>query len=1048
MLRTRSRDGAIPGVRHYCVTGVAVVYRGADGWAPMTEELGPGLWELLVTEGLQDRLDQLDLERDVEQLRNAEAADRLSRHVAEVVARLIRDQPEDQQSRLGTVLVRELVARLQQPADSPDGQVLCGLFTRLPTGVAARPQRPLTPLLDTTLLTNAPGEPAIAHELRAEIDSARAIDVVMAFIRRSGILPLLPNLRRHCEAGRQLRVLTTTYTNSTEPRALDELAGLGAEVRVSYETGSTRLHAKAWVFHRATSTTTAYLGSSNLTHTAQQTGLEWNVRLAAARNPDVIAKMAAVFDSYWESGDFVAYDPDEFRRRTASEDAGPFLQLSPVGIELRPYQEALLERIALARNQGHHRNLLVAATGTGKTVMAAIDYARLRRAMPRARLLFVAHREEILDQSRAVFGQALRDPAFGELWVRGRRPTRFEHVFASVQSLAAADLDDLPADHFDIIVVDEFHHAEAPTYRRLLDHVTPVELLGLTATPERADGLDVLARFDGRIAAELRLWDAINGGHLVPFSYYGIHDGTDLSAVPWQRGGYQRDALAGVLTADHAWAHLVIDQVRQKVTDPRRMRALGFCVTVEHARFMADRFTEAGIPSVAIWGDSPTELRRAALGDLAAGRVAVVFTVDLFNEGIDVPDVDTLLLLRPTESGTLFLQQLGRGLRRAEDKAVCTVLDFVGHHRREFRYDLRFRALLGGSSRTAAERQVKEGFPFLPAGCSADLDPVAQDIVLRSIKESLPSTWRARIAELRSIGDINLATFLSESGLDLEDIYANGHSWSQLREAVGLGVPPPGPDDDSLLKAAGRLIHVDDPTRIAAYRKLLEAPSAPNLEAVPEGDRRLARMLLGSLSNLPASASLADGTRQVWRHPRLRAEMLELLDVLPARIAHLDLDLSMGDAIPLRVHARYTRMEILAALGASDGLKAPSWQEGVRWLPDVPADVFAFTLDKTAGSFSPTTRYRDYALSPQLIHWESQSATSVGSSTGQRYLHQEQRRSHVLLFARLDVTSRSYWCLGTASYVRHQGDRPIGITWKLHHPLPADLYTAFAAAVA
>jgi HKD family nuclease len=313
----------------------------------MTEELGPGLWELLVTHGLHDRLDQLDLEQDVQALRNAEAADRLSRHVAAVVTRLIRDKPEEQQSRLGIALVRELVERLEQPADVPDGQVLYGLFPRLPTGVAARPKRPLTPLLDTTLLTNSPGEPAIAHELRAEIDSARAIDVVIAFIRRSGILPLLPELRRHCAAGRRLRILTTTYTNSTEARALDELADLGAEVRVSYETGGTRLHAKAWLFHRAPSTTTGYLGSSNLTHTAQQTGLEWNVRLAAARNPDVIAKMGAVFDSYWESGDFVPYDPDEFRRRTANQDAGSFLQLSPVGIELRPYQEALLERVAL-----------------------------------------------------------------------------------------------------------------------------------------------------------------------------------------------------------------------------------------------------------------------------------------------------------------------------------------------------------------------------------------------------------------------------------------------------------------------------------------------------------------------------------------------------------------------------------------------------------------------------------------------------------------------------------------------------------------------------
>ena len=1015
----------------------------------MTEDLGAGLWELLITEQVEQRLSGMKLERDIEDLRNAEAADRLSRHVAAVIARLIEDAPETEQRAAGLAIVRGVLRHLGALTEEPDGRVLHGLFERRPTGEAARLRRPLTPLLDTTLLTNAPGEPAIAHELAAEIESAGAIDVVMAFIRRSGLLPLLRELRRHCEAGRPLRVLTTTYTNSTESRALHELAALGADVRVSYDTGNTRLHAKAWLFHRAASTTTAYIGSSNLTHTAQQTGLEWNVRLAAARNADVISKMTAVFESYWESGDFVPYDRAEFERRTSIDTAAPLLRISPLGIELRPYQEALLERIALARHQGHHRNLLVSATGTGKTVMAAMDYLRLRGHLRRARLLFVAHREEILTQSRDTFAQALRDPAFGELWVRGRRPARWDQVFASIQSLASADLANLAPDHFDVVIIDEFHHAEAPTYQRLLEHVRPVELLGLTATPERADGLDVLARFDGRIAAELRLWDAIGGGYLVPFAYYGVHDGTNLTSVPWRRGrGYDPDALTNVLTGDHAWAHLVIDQVRQKVTDPRRMRALGFCVSVAHARFTAERFKEAGIAAVAIWGETPPDERRAALADLADGRVAAVFTVDLFNEGVDVPEVDTLLLLRPTESATLFLQQLGRGVRRADGKAVCTVLDFVGLQRTEFRYDLRFRALLGGASRRAAVDAVAGGFPFLPAGCSAQLDAVAQDIVLRSIRESLPSTWRARVAELRSLGDVGLGRFLAESGLDLEDVYGGGRSWSRMRQEAGLPVPGPGPSDEALLRAVGRLAHVDDPLRIETWQRWLSADEPPVLGSLNPAEQRLTRMLFGSVSNLPPSAPLTDGIRQVWDHPRVRGELQQLLDVLPAQIQHVDEDLGLGDAIPLRVHARYTRHEILSALGVGTRLGPPRWQSGVWWAADEHIDAFAFTLDKTSGSFSPTTRYRDYAINRELIHWESQSATSLSSATGQRYLHHRERGSHVVLFARLNDESRAFWCLGPADYVRHAGDRPIGITWRLHHRLPADLYTAFAAAVA
>ena len=315
--------------------------------------------------------------------------------------------------------------------------VLRAIAERRPDGSAAPIAQPLIPLLDTALLTNSPGEPVVGSQLRAEIDSADRIDVVMAFIRRSGIAPLLGALRDHAEAGRPIRFLTTTYTGTTEARALDELAGAGAEVRLSYDTSSTRLHAKAWLFHRASGFSTAYIGSSNLTHSAQVTGLEWNVRVSGARNPAVVEKVAAVFESYWSGGDFVPYEREEFLRRSAAPPAGgPEILLSPVEVRLEPFQERLLEQVALSRVRGHHRNLIASATGTGKTVMAAVDYARLAANLPRARLLFVAHRREILTQSLATFRHALRDHAFGELWVDGQTPQRFEHVFASIQSLS------------------------------------------------------------------------------------------------------------------------------------------------------------------------------------------------------------------------------------------------------------------------------------------------------------------------------------------------------------------------------------------------------------------------------------------------------------------------------------------------------------------------------------------------------------------------------------------------------------------------------------
>jgi superfamily II DNA or RNA helicase/HKD family nuclease len=805
----------------------------------VSTEPKPGLREGLLTASLGEEIERAllaGLTPQLGDLADAEASDRISRHLAGIVARAIEAAPERERAAEGIRVARELLDRLDELREGFDvrgdvpvspGRILRALLSTTPDGQPEQIERPLTPLLDTTVFTNARGEPGVGHELRAEVHSAQSIDVVIAFIRFSGIYPLLDALRRHCERGRRVRILTTTYTNSTEQRALDALVKLGAEVRVSYDISTTRLHAKAWLFHRDDGYSTAYVGSSNLMHSAQVSGLEWNVRLSGVRNPDAVAKISAVFESYWASPDFLAYDVVEFEERTRIEPKDQSVYLPLIDIQPRPFQERLLEQLTVSRTNGHSRNLLVAAAGTGKTVMAAIDYARLRETLPRARLLFVAHRAEILQQSLATFRLALRDMSFGETWVGGSRPTTFEHVFASIQSLSSGGrAGKLDPEHFDVVIVDEFHHAAANTYRQLLDRIEPLQLLGLTATPERADGIDVLDFFDGRIAAELRVWDAIDQQYLAPFAYYAVHDGMDYRSVRWHRGkGYDISELTNVMTADHAWVRRIVQQVELKINDPSVMKALGFCASIRHARFMADQFTKHGLNSVAIWGESPAAEREQALRHLNAGKVRVVFTVDLFNEGVDVPNVDTLLL-RPTDSGTLFLQQLGRGLRRAPGNSVCTVLDFVGLHRKEFRFDRRFRALLGGS-RKELERQVEEGFPFLPAGCHLELDRVAQEEVLRSIRTAIPTAWRDRCAELRSLGDVDLPKYLSETGLELADIYGGNHSWSEMRRAVHLPAGLAGPQEEALLRAIGRLLHVDDEERPAAYLSFAAQSAAP-----------------------------------------------------------------------------------------------------------------------------------------------------------------------------------------------------------------------------
>lgn len=1031
-------------------------------------ELPPGLYETAITRSIESTLQRVRTELvRTSPLASAEAPNRIALHLARQIEAALRSVGnDDDRLRLGHELVQFVLQQLSAATntDLADAElvdpvtVLRAIDVPQPDGSVRRIESPMIPLLDTTLLTNAPGEPRVGHQIAAEIDSAQHIDVLMAFIRKSGIQPLLQRIRRHIDDGGRVRVLTTTYTGSTQREALDLLVDAGAIVKVSYDTTSTRLHAKAWIFHRSSGYSTAYIGSSNLTNQAQVTGLEWNVRASGARNPDVIDKMRAVFESYWQSTDFEPYDPDEFDRRTAPLTSGPTVYLSPVAVTPLPFQQRLLDQLEVSREHGYHRNLLVSATGTGKTVMAALDYARLLERLPRARLLFVAHRREILDQSQATFRHTLRDPSFGEQWVAGQRPHHFEHVFASIQTLANVELDRLDPHHFDVVIIDEFHHAAAQSYDRILKHLAPTELVALTATPERSDGLPLLHWFGDRIAAELRLWDAIDQGYLSTFSYFGIFDGLDYRELPWRKGvGYDVDGLTNLYTAHDTWASFVVKEFAARVDNVAEATALGFCASVDHARFMARVFNAAGVRSEVVWADTPAEERKAALRRLAARDTTVVFSVDLFNEGVDVPAIDTLLFLRPTESPTLFLQQLGRGLRKAPGKQSCTVLDFVGQHRREFRYDLKLRALLGGSRR-AVEQQVASDFPFLPAGCHMQLDEKSRDVILRSIRHATPANWAQRLVELKAMiadgHEVLLRNYLHYTGLDLDDLYDNRHCWSTLVEAAGRRLLERGPHEDTLRRATSRLLHIDDRVRLDCYERFVTGAQPPDADAMPEYDRRMARMLVSQLLDalpvreLPKSATLNDGVQILWQHPQVLAELRELFGVLRDRIDHLHPPVADRPQLPLAIHARYTRLEVLAAFGHGSGPTVATWQSGVLWLPNEQADLFAFTLDKSSGSFSPTTRYRDHAISRDLIHWESQSMTRADSETGRRYQHHVTMGSTVHLFARHRQDERAFWFLGPATYVSHEGERPMAITWKLHTPLPADLYSSFAIAVA
>ncbi|MGW2742010.1 DUF3427 domain-containing protein [Streptomyces sp. NPDC001450] len=1039
-----------------------------------------GLYEQLITLRFEQQLKELDSLgwHPVSDTVEPESVPHvLARHVAGTVRRVLQNLPATERVYAANHIL-ESISTLEGAqewvdlvADGP--RQLLALTKQEAPGVFA--VRPGIPLSETALITNAPEDPSLGFELRAELATADRVDLLCAFVKWHGLRIIEQSLRAAHERGVPIRVITTTYIGATERRALDRLVEeFNAQVKVNYETRSTRLHAKAWLFRRKSGYDTAYVGSSNLSKAALLDGLEWNVRLSSIATPDILRKFEATFEAYWSDPSFETYDPeaDGGRLQEALAIAGGTSSTTAAergitlsGVEVRPYphQRDMLERLEVEREvHDKHRNLLVAATGTGKTVMAALDYKQLRKKHCRdLRLLFVAHRKEILQQSLRTYQDVLVDPNFGESLHSGEIPERWTHVFASVQSLNARALDQLDPDHFDVIVIDEFHHGTSPTYRKILDHFKPLELLGLTATPERMDGKNIQDEFfGGRIAAEMRLWEALENDLLSPFHYFGISDNTDLSTVEWKRGAYDPSELSNKLSGDTRRAELVVKAVQEKVAEPGAMRALGFCVSVKHAQFMAECFRRAGLSAIALSGETPADQRKQALTDLRSGALQVIFSVDLFNEGLDIPDVDTLLLLRPTSSATVFLQQLGRGLRRSEDKAVLTVLDFIGQHRKEFRFENQFRALTNLTRKRLLDN-LEHDFPQLPSGCQIILEEKAKKTIIANIKEQIGVNVTVLAREVADYAEPTISRYLNESGRELKEIYrGNGNSWTGLLRRSGLlkGDPPEG--ETALLKRVSSFLHVDDPLRVAAYTRMLE-DDAPAYSDLDEQGQAYARMLFFQLWPLggvtrKGFAHYGAGFATLRKQHAVRSELRQVLAHNLAQTEHVPIPLlGIGNhaGIPLTVHASYTREEILPALGQSaiGGFMPGDFREGVKWCESIKTDALLITLDKDEKDFSPQTRYHDYALSETLFHWESQNQTSETSPTGLRYQQHAAEGSHVLLFVRryksTDIGGAQPWMLlGPAEYVEHTGSKPMAITWKLRHEIPADVWTYSAIA--
>ncbi len=1038
-------------------------------------ELPDGLYDQVLTEALWQSILRStdDNGRTLQPLKAEDAPERLAELLTQQLTRILDDIDGEGQEKLqrqlalvNSILIgsRQRLGKVGNQADallSPP-QLLHAIHRH-----SQSPSLPDTGLALPWLFTAGKGSPSLLTELRRELAACDQVDILVSFITHSGVRKLLDILQSATAVGAngqprtRLRILTTTYTGATEILALDELAALpGCEIRISLDGRRTRLHAKAWLFQRRTGFGSAYVGSANLSGAALMGGLEWTVKFTERGQTDLFERAKAHFETLWEDNEFQAYDPANPLHRIAlgealKRESGEDIIARPTFFDLEPkaYQQEMLDQLQMEREHGRRHNLVVAATGTGKTVVAAFDYKRIcAQEGGRPRLLFVAHREEILKQALHTYREVLRDHAFGELLMGGVELAQLDHVFATIDSVVSRDLiARVGVNYWHTVVVDECHRLAADRFHVFVTGVKPSILLGLTATPERSDGKPILGYFDNRPdgspAVELRLWHALDLQLLSPFEYYACDDDTDFSEVPWAQPG-ELAAIDSLVTGNEVRARLVLNEWRRLVGDPTRGRALVFCVSVAHAKYMTEKLNQAGIKALCVVGNTPQDERRRAPDRLARGEVAALVTCDLYNEGVDLPLVDTLLFLRPTQSPVLFQQQIGRGLRLAKGKESCLVLDFVGRHRQEFRFD-RLLSAITGLSRGQLIDAVENGFGALPPGCHIHLQRQARDQVLNSLRRLVQQNWRRlrtelqTYAALRGRNNIRLANFLREQSIELEDIYrGSGRSgWTNLKRDAGLLMAPPGSEDDYYGRRFGNLLHIDDPARIDLLRKVGE--STASYRPQREDERRLLQMLTYQVDAQHHQRGTGeDFLKRLTSHAEHLAELAELSEVLQARSTLRQLGISGLEDVPLCLHGAYGVREILTAVGWLSPERRTPFQAGVLALHDRKVELLFVTLDKREG-YHERIAYHDYAISAERFHWQSQNSAGPDTAAGRRYLESPDNGWSFQLFVRC-AKGDSYRACGPVILERSEGEKPMSINWKLAIPLPARLFQEFS----
>jgi superfamily II DNA or RNA helicase len=1032
-----------------------------------------GFYEKIITNAVATALEnETDKTFVVESLKKSDMPKFVSRYLMDILKRALNQISEESDEKAKKKLIdfsNEIVQLTSRFLDDPEfneeqisntGDILKAFFhkstfTQVNLKEHIKETIPITGLSESTLFTGGKDRPGLGSELIKEMRTSDVVWWLVSFLKFEGVRLFRQELQKLETAGKPVKIICTVYMGATDLKAIDFLSEFSnVEIKISFNTNQERLHAKSYMFMRNTGFDTAYIGSSNLSKSAITNGLEWNLKVTQQETPHIIKKCNGAFETYWNDSDFELYDPalhreklqhalEKGKMKKSDDDISKFFDLSPF-----PFQQQILDQLQDCRERGENKNLVVAATGTGKTVISAFDFKRFLKENPTAKFLFVAHREEILRQACYTFRQVLKNNDFGDLWFSGQTPKSYNQLFVSIQTMNNRIKEiQLAPDFYDYIVIDEVHHSAASSYQSLLNYFTPKILLGLTATPERHDGEDISKYFGHAISAEIRLPDALNQKLLCPFQYFGVSEQLDISHVSWRRGRYDIAELEKIYSEDNRRVLDILRNCQKYLGDFQTVKALGYCVSKKHAEFMAKEFQGKGLKAGYLHSDNGQD-RKLYVQQLRKGEINYLFVVDLFNEGVDIPEIDTLLFLRPTESLTVFLQQLGRGLRLHEDKTCLTVLDFVGQQHAEYSFEHKFRAMLG-KTHTKVKEELLNDFPHLPLGCSITLEETAKETILRNIQNAYGAGEKSLLKAMerfRQDYDIpfTLMNFCEYMGIELYALYKSKQLFFELKNKLEGKDFVRNEFSEKLARAFGNTwLASDSKSYFEFVLKFISGVS------VNESDIKTEQQLLMLYIDLFDAAPMVQNISELknllltyFADADIKEEAIGYLSYRLEKVECIEKSISLKLPHALMLHGRYTRNQILAAFSESSLDKQASSREGVYRIKNHNTEILFVTLYKNDGKFNASTMYHDYFINDQLFHWQSQNSTAPESPVGQSYIHQRSTSKDILLFVRESsfdengVTMGFVFC-GKLNYIQHEGRKPMSITWRMETPPPA-----------